>query len=302
MHAARAARRAVGGRVERARRTPLAAGGAATGAARRAVRMRPEPAAVGPSSTQVAQLVVPPGVDRLAPARRRRPRGARRRSRVASSRAFHATSALNPTEPTANVGVVERRAARRPLDRRDQLALPREPRRRASDRRARCRPSGGCRRSPTPTGGRAPRGPPAVRRRRCRRNSQAALGALDQLVVGRHPAAGELGDRVPVHRRLRDGGRGAPPPERLVRERAVAVAQVRHEAVVVLRRRARCAARAPPARRRGGPTRRRGSSCPTATATGRWWRSARRSRPVGVVPPRRLEQRSHGVGERGDGR
>ena len=120
---------------------------------------------------------------------------------------------------------------------------------------------------------------------------QPALGPVDELARRASiPRRGQLGHRVAVHRRLGDGRRRrARPQSAACGNGPVAVAQVGHEPVVVLRRQRAAQLDDGRARRRGGPTRRRGSSCPTATATDRWWRWARRSRRSASVAPRRLE-------------
>ena len=114
-------------------------------------------------------------------------------------------SAVKPTEPTANAGLWSGAPPARPLDRADQRRPSASNHAGGRPRPAStCRPSGGCRRSPTPTGGRAP---PA--RRRCgaagrSRNRSPRCARSTSSSSGAHPEPGELGDGVPVHRRLGD--------------------------------------------------------------------------------------------------
>ena len=247
------------------------------------------------------ELGVPAGVDRLRqlPSAGRQAR--RRPVTLASSRAFQATSALKPTEPTANAGLW----SGAPLGDRSieatSVALQREPRRRGPSARHRVVPAGAVVAARLP---RVAQLHQAARRcggAACRRNSTPRWARSHQLVVERHPEPGELGDGVAVHGRLGDRRRLGAAPERRVGEGPGAVAKVRHEAVVVLRRQRAAELAHGPLVAEVGPH--DGVEAAVPQPLPRVGGGVRHAEaPGGVVSPRRLEHRAHGIGERGDGR
>ena len=219
---------------------------------------------------------------------------------LATSRAFHATSALKPTEPIANAGLW--RGA--PLGDRsiEVTSSPFSvvPRRRGAPGGHRVVPAG------TVVTTRLPRmaqlhqaaGAPASS---AQEELHAALGAPHQLVVGRHPEPGELGDGVAVHGWLGDRRGIPPPPERRMGERTGAVAQVGHEPVVSLRRQRAAELLQGPLVTEVGPD--DGMEAAVPQPLPGVGRRVRHAEAAGrVAPPRRLQHRAHSIGDRCDGR
>ena len=232
------------------------------------MRTRPDVAAVGPSSTQVA-------------ARRPIARRGRRPARAASAseaelRRVERDERVEPAAPPANAGLASGAPPAAPLHRCRSVALHVVPRARSHRAGAPVVPAGAVVAAGLPRvhDGHQPVGRAAAT---VEQEAQASTRPLADVVGhGRSPAL-ELGDRVAVHRRLGDRRRGrAGPRTRRGDDGRAGVADVGHEAE---RRPGRRAADQSVTARSGSPSSAqidaRGSTSPTATATGRRRRWAR---------------------------
>ena len=160
VHAARAARRAERARDRRGRRTPPAAGGAATAAARRASgsartrarwgRRRPTSTDRRPSERRSRRPARRASADQVVVAgHRRQLERVPRDQRAEADRARRGTPGCGAGAPLGDRSIEPTRS---PFSAYHAAS--------ACGHRAWCRPTEGCRRSPTPTGGRAPPDPP----------------------------------------------------------------------------------------------------------------------------------------------